>query len=89
MAHSEHTIAVIRRMKAEGALCFAARHPRKKAGLAGSVALVYDSGPPVARLEGALRIVAISLKCPIMQRLKALSGHSFAVSGKTMSCKGS
>src|SRR6202011_2022255 len=23
-------------------------------------------------------------KCPIMQRLKALSGHSFAVSGKTM-----
>lgn len=89
MTHSDHTIAVVRRMKREGALCLAACRPRERAGLACAVGLVYDTAMPFARLEGALRIVAISLKCVIMQRLKALSGHSFAVSGKTMLCKGS
>ena len=62
------------------------------AGRKGLGPKVFDPAPGVtvrrnARLMRA-RLVA-DLKCAIVQRLKAQSGHSFAASGKTTLCKGS
>jgi hypothetical protein len=74
------------------AVSVAARRPRAKAALAGAGALVSDTGPSCARYARHLWPFGA---CPYLRRpsnacsckVEGSSGHSFAVTGKTMLCK--
>jgi hypothetical protein len=101
MTHDARIIRVVRRMKAEGAtnaevamsigstvngvkgMCN--QRGIKRGQLTGLPFQI--SGRLMGKVAGLFPFRF--LKCAIMQRLKALRGHSFAVSGKTMLCKGS